>query len=251
MAWQHPSLTGWPGIAAVSVPIACARRSRLLQAPARMPPRLLSNLSNETRGVAVMVQCTHNLCCTAQKRTYITAVPRVMVNGVNHGSEPRMENTMTKTSKPASAAFQQISDAIDSVNKKIEVPAAARDFVKRNASSTKERAETIHATAAKATEGVEKLATSLVGGYASFTRSLLDISLANVQHTLATVEKLAGVRSLGEAVEVQADFVREGARANIERIRSAADSAKSVVADGAKTVQAEISKIYGFGQQAA
>jgi hypothetical protein len=165
-----------------------------------------------------------------------------------------MENMMTKTTnatKPASAAFQQISDAIDSVHKKIEVPAAARDFVKRTASSTKERAETIHATAAKATEGAEKFATSLVGGYADFTRSLLEISLANVQHTLATVEKLAGVRSLNEAVEVQADFVRESARANVERIRSAADSAKSVVADGAKTVQAEISKIYGFGQQAA
>src|SRR3954471_21275106 len=103
----------------------------------------------------------------------MTAVPRVMVNGVNHGSAPRMENLMTrttKTSKPASAAFKQISDAIDSVNKTIEVPAAARDFVKRNVCSTRERAETIHASAAKATEGAEKFAASLVGGYASFTR---------------------------------------------------------------------------------
>ena len=64
--------------------------------------------------------------------TYITAVPRVMVNGVNHGSKPRMEKMMAKTSKPATAAFQQISDAIDSVNKKVEVPAAARDFVLRD-----------------------------------------------------------------------------------------------------------------------
>ena len=183
--------------------------------------------------------------------TYITAVPRVMVNGVNHGSKPRMENTMAKTSKPATAAFQQISDAIDSVNKKVEVPAAARNFVKRTAATTKQRAEAVHAHAAKAAEGVEKLATSLVGGYANFTRTLLDISLANVQHTLATVEKLAGACSLNEVVEVQADFVRESARANVERVRNAADSVKSVVADGAKTVQAEISKIYDFGQQAA
>ena len=157
---------------------------------------------------------------------------------------------MAKTSKPATAAYQQISDAIDSVNKKVEVPAAARDFVKRTAATTKQRAEAVHAHAAKATEGAEKLATLLVGGYANFTRSLLD-SLANIQHTLATVEKLAGARSLNEAVEVQSDFVRESARANVERVRKAADSVKSVVADGAKTVQAEISKIYGFGQQAA
>ena len=131
------------------------------------------------------------------------------------------------------------------------MPAAALDFVKRSVSSTRERADTIHAAAAKATEGAEKFATSLVSGYADFTRNLLDISLANVQHTLATVEKLAAVRSLNEAVEVQADFVRESASANVERIRNVADSVKSVVADGAKTVQAEISKVYDFGQQAA
>ena len=128
-----------------------------------------------------------------------------------------------KPASPATAAFQQISDAIDSVNKKVEVPAAARDFVKRTAATTKQRAEAVHAHAAKAAEGAEKLATSLVGGYANFTRSLLDISLANVQHTLATVEKLAGARSLNEAVEVQADFVRESARANVERVRNAAE----------------------------
>ena len=40
-------------------------------------------------------------------------------------------------------------------------------------------------------------------------------------------------------------------RANVERVRNAADSVEAVVADGAKTVQAEISNIYGFGQQAA
>ena len=156
----------------------------------------------------------------------------------------------TKTTRQAAAA-RQISDAIDSVSKKIEIPAAARDFVKQTASTANERAVTIHASAAKVTEGAEKLATALVGGYAGFTRSLLDISLANLQHTLATLEKLAGVRSLNEAVEVQSDFVREAARANVERIGNATQSVKTVVADGAKTVQAEILGIYGFGQQAA
>ena len=40
------------------------------------------------------------------------------------------------------------------------------------------------------TDGAEKLATSFVGGYANFTRGLLDMTLANVQHALATVEKV-------------------------------------------------------------
>jgi len=165
---------------------------------------------------------------------------------------------MTRTTRttrtprtPRPAAAKRVSAATDSVSKNIEIPAAARDFVKRTAATANERAVSIHATAAKAAAGAETLATALVGGYAGFTRGLLDISLANLQHTLATVEKLAGVRSLNEAVEVQSDFVREAARANVERIGNATQSVKTVVADGAKTVQAEILGIYGFGQQAA
>ena len=155
----------------------------------------------------------------------------------------------TRTTRPAAA--KQVSDAVDSVSKNIELPAAARAFVKRTASAANDRAVNIHATAAKTAAGAEALATALVGGYAGFTRSLLDISLANLQHSLTTIEKLAGVRSLNEAVEVQSDFVRESARVNVERIANATQSVKTVVADGAKTVQAEIFGIYGFGRQAA
>ena len=163
---------------------------------------------------------------------------------------------MTKnTAKSAPAAtngyFASVREAIDTVQSKIEVPAAARDFVKRTASSAKDRAETVHQSAENATNSVEKFATSFVGGYANFTRGLLDMTLANVQHSLSTVEKLAAAKSVSEAVQVQTDFVRENARANFERVRGAADTAKSVVTEGAKNVQAEIAKIYNYGQKAA
>lgn len=45
--------------------------------------------------------------------------------------------------------------------------------------------------------------------------------------------------------------MRENASANIERIRGAAETAKTTVVDGAKTVQAEIGKLYTFDKKAA
>ena len=162
-----------------------------------------------------------------------------------------MTKATAKTNSAAAGYFEQVRDTISNFQSKIEVPAVARDFVQRTASSAKERAEGVHGTAGKLTDGAEKLATSFVGGYANLTRGLLDMTLANVQHALSTVEKVAGSKSISEAVQVQADFVRENTRANFERVRGAADTARTVVTDGAKTVQAEISRIYDFGKKAA
>ena len=161
---------------------------------------------------------------------------------------------MTKTAKttaPSSTYFSSIKSAFETAQSKLEVPAAARDFVKRGASTAKERAESVHGGVAKLNDGAEKIATSFVVGYANFTRGLLDATLANVQHALTTVEKVAGAQSFNEAVQIQADFVRENASANIERIRGAAETAKTTVVDGAKTVQAGIGKLYTFDKKAA
>jgi hypothetical protein len=160
-----------------------------------------------------------------------------------------MTKTTAKTATPGSDYFASIQQAFENAQGKIEVPAAARDLVKRTVSSAKDSAEKVHTKAADATKTAEKFATSLMGGYASFTRGLLDATLANVQHALSTVEKVAGAQSINEAVQIHADFVRESARANFERARVAADTVKSVVTEGAENAQAEFSKFYG--QQAA
>lgn len=167
---------------------------------------------------------------------------------------------MTKTTAKAEAAkteaaantyFSSIQNALEGVSSKIEVPASAREFVQRTAASAKDRAETVHTGANKATETVEKFATSLVGGYANFTRGLLDATLANVQHALTTVEKVAAAKSVNEAIQLQADYVRESANANIERVKNAAETAKTALVDGAKSAQAELSKLYSADKKAA
>jgi hypothetical protein len=154
---------------------------------------------------------------------------------------------MAKTAKTASVAndtMSSISEVIENVQSKMEVPAAARDFVKRTAATAQERAETVHSGIATATTKVENFATAIVGGYANFARGLVDASLSNVQHALSTVEKVAGAKSLNEVVQIQADYVRESAKANFDRVKNAAEIARTTVVDGAKTVQSEISAMY-------
>jgi hypothetical protein len=152
----------------------------------------------------------------------------------------------TKTVEPqfeAAAPFAAVKEAFENVQSKIEIPAAARDFVKRSAETVQERTADVHAGALNLTASAEKVATNLVGGYALFTRGLIDASFANVQHALQTVEKVAGAKSLNEAVQIQVEFVRENAKANYERVVSAGESVKAVVNDGVAVVKAEWTKV--------
>jgi hypothetical protein len=159
--------------------------------------------------------------------------------------------TAKKNASPASNYFASVTDALENVQSKLEVPAAARDFIKKGASSAKERVETAHDGAIKFANGAEKLGVSFVGGYANFARGLIDATVANVQHALNTVERVAAAKSVNEAVSIQVEAVRESANANMERARSVAEAARTAVTEGAKEVQAQISKIYSADKKAA
>lgn len=156
-----------------------------------------------------------------------------------------------KNASPASNYFASVTEALENVQSKLEVPAAARDFIVKGASSAKDRVETAHEGAIKFANGAEKLAVSFVGGYANFGRGLIDATIANVQHALNTVEKVAGAKTVNEAVSIQVEAVRESANANMERARSVADAARTAVTEGAKEVQAQFAKIYSADKKAA
>lgn len=158
---------------------------------------------------------------------------------------------MTKKNAATNSYFASVTEALETVQSKLEVPAAARDFVKKGASTAKERVETAHEGAIKFANGAEKLSLSLVGGYANFARGVIDATVANVQHALNTVERVAAAKSVNEAVTIQVEAARESANANLERARSVAETARSAVTEGAKEVQAQLSKIYSFDKKAA
>lgn len=150
--------------------------------------------------------------------------------------------TKTKTQQAASSYMDGFTRAFDDMGAKIQVPEAARDFVRSQASSAAQRAGDMHRQAASFTDQAKMMFGPFAGSYETITRSMLDATLANTQHYLATVEKLADANSVSEALNIQTDYVREAAAANMERVRGATDQAKTLMADNAKIVQDQVKK---------
>ena len=144
-----------------------------------------------------------------------------------------------------------IGETMKTMQKKIAVPAAAREFAARQAATAQERAEAVHEGATKLNANVEKAAVSFIGGYASFTRGLIDMTAANVAQAFATVEKVAAAKSLPDAMKIQSDYVRESAKANLERIQKAAEAAKETVSEATASARDTAAKVFSQGKKAA
>ena len=151
----------------------------------------------------------------------------------------------------AQDAVTQIQDSFNSFREKIEVPAAARDFVQRTTATAKERLADVHTGANSATVSYEKAVGALVNTGASAVRSLLQASYDNSVATLGAIEKLASAKSFQEAYQIQTEFAREYASANWARVQDAAETIKSNVQDGVKLLQDEAAKVASLYKKAA
>ena len=114
--------------------------------------------------------------------------------------------------------------ALPGADTQIEIPAAARDFVKRSTATAKQGADKLHAGAERVNTAVQgTLAASLAGSY-DFNKLVLQNAYSNVQSVLGMFEKLAGAKCLGEATQIQLDFVRDYGRTSIEQVRETASA---------------------------
>ena len=128
---------------------------------------------------------------------------------------------------------------------------SAREFVKRTAASAKERAENLHEGSNTINAGVEKNLNRMVSGYVSVLGGIADATFANVDHALSTVEKLAGAKSVSEALQIQSDYVRDSANSNMERARDAAETVREVVVENVSDFRNQAAKIWPYGTKAA
>ncbi|WP_158264314.1 phasin family protein [Nitratireductor sp. StC3] len=149
----------------------------------------------------------------------------------------------TNTAHTETAAyFDQFRQAFEGLYGKMDVPAAARDFAQRGAVSARERAEQAHLGVRDAVASAEKLTETVVGHSVSAARDVVEAGFANLRHALTTAEKLAGANSVGETFEIQAEFLRENAKANVERVRAAGEAAGKAAADSAAELRAGMAK---------
>jgi phasin len=147
------------------------------------------------------------------------------------------------------AAFAPVTDALKNIQN-VEVPEAARDFVKRTAGTAKDRAADIHAGSEKVTAAIETAVAGSVSEAAKISRNIQQALYQDAEAFFAGIDKLASAKSLNEAVQIQSDLVRARGEVLVSRAKSSTEYLGKLVADGAKTAQDNFSKVASYGKTA-
>ena len=137
---------------------------------------------------------------------------------------------------PVTEAFKNLQNA--------EVPEAAREWVKKTASTAKERAAEAYAGTEKVTDVLETAAADSVSEVAKISRNIQQAMYQDAEAFFAGIDKLASAKTLNEAVQIQSDLARARGEVFISRAKSATEYLGKLVANGAKTAQDNFAKVY-------
>jgi phasin len=140
-------------------------------------------------------------------------------------------------------AFAPVTDALKNLQN-MEVPEAARDFVKKTAGTAKERAADLHAGSEKVTAAIDTAVSGSVSEAAKISRTIQQAIYQDAEAFFAGIDALASAKSLNEAVQIQSDMVRARGELFVSRAKSTTEYLGKLVADGAKTAQDNFSKVY-------
>jgi len=140
-------------------------------------------------------------------------------------------------------AFAPVTEALKNLQS-MEVPEAAREFVKKTAGTAKERAADLHAGSEKVTAVIESAVADSVSEAAKISRNIQQAIYQDAEAFFAGIDRLASAKSLNEAVQIQSDMVRARGEVLISRAKSTTEYLGKLVADGAKTAQDNFSKVY-------
>ena len=149
-------------------------------------------------------------------------------------------NTLFDTVKDA---FAPVTEAFKNFQG-LEVPEAAREFVKRQASTAKERAAEAYAGSEKVTAAIESAAADSVSEVAKISRNIQQAIYQDAEAFFAGIDKLASAKTLNEAVQIQSDLARVRGEVLVSRAKSTAEYLGKLVSNGAKTAQENLSKVY-------
>src|ERR1700759_4107506 len=140
-------------------------------------------------------------------------------------------------------AFAPVTDALKNLQN-MDVPEAAREFVKKQAETAKVRAADLHAGSEKVTAAIETAAAGSVSEAAKISRNIQQALYQDAEAFFAGIDKLASAKSLNEAVQIQSDIARARGELFVSRAKSTAEYFGKLVADGAKTAQDNFAKVY-------
>jgi len=147
-----------------------------------------------------------------------------------------MLNSVKEAFAPVTEAFSKLQN--------MEVPEAAREFVKKQAETAKERAADVYAGSEKVTAAIETAVTDSVSEAAKISRNIQQAMYQDAEAFFAGIDKLASAKSINEAVQIQSDLARARGEVFISRAKSTAEYVGKLVADGAKNAQDNFAKVY-------
>jgi phasin len=150
------------------------------------------------------------------------------------------ENSMLNSVKEA---FAPVTDAFKNLQN-MEVPAAAREFVKKQTETAKERAADLFAGSEKATAAIETAVSGSVTEVAKISRNIQQALYQDAEAFFAGIDKLASAKSINEAVQIQSDLLRSQGEVLVSRAKSSTEYLGKLVSDGAKTAQDNFAKVY-------
>jgi phasin len=140
-------------------------------------------------------------------------------------------------------AFAPVTDAFKNFQN-LEVPEAARDFVKKQAETAKVRAADFYAGSEKASEVIETAVTGSVSEAAKIGRNIQQALYQDAEAFFAGIDKLASAKSINEAVQIQSDLLRAHGETLVSRAKASTEYLGKLVTEGAKTAQDNFSKVY-------
>ena len=140
-------------------------------------------------------------------------------------------------------AFAPVTDAFKNFQN-LEVPEAARDFVKKQAETAKVRAADFYAGSEKASEVIETAVTGSVSEAAKIGRNIQQALYQDAEAFFAGIDKLASAKSINEAVQIQSDLLRAHGETLVSRAKASTEYLGKLVTEGAKTAQDNFTKVY-------
>ena len=140
-------------------------------------------------------------------------------------------------------AFAPVTEAFTKLQN-LEVPEAAREFVKKQAEAAKTRAADAYAGSEKVTNVIETAVAGSVTEAAKISRSIQQALYQDAEAFFAGIDKLASAKSLSEAAQIQSDMVRARGELFVSRAKATTEYLGKLVTDGAKTAQDNFAKVY-------
>src|ERR1700739_860745 len=98
-------------------------------------------------------------------------------------------------------AFAPVTEAFKNFQN-VEVPEAAREFVKKSANSAKERAADVYAGSEKGTAAIETAVPDSVSEAAKISRNIQQALFQDAEAFFAGIDRLGSAKSLHQALQI-------------------------------------------------